>query len=43
MEEDRPGKIFVGGLPFDIDEPEFEKIFSEFGKITEGELILFNK
>lgn len=34
--EDRPGKIFVGGLDFDIDEEEFEKIFSKFGKITEG-------
>lgn len=33
--EDRPGKIFVGGLDFDIDEAEFEKIFAKFGKITE--------
>ena len=36
MEVDRPGKIFVGGLSFDIDEAEFEKIFSKFGKVTEG-------
>ncbi|XP_060559894.1 RNA-binding motif protein, X chromosome-like [Ruditapes philippinarum] len=33
--EDRPGKIFVGGLDFDIDEEEFEKIFAKFGKVTE--------
>ncbi|WAR27802.1 RBMX-like protein [Mya arenaria] len=33
--EDRPGKIFVGGLDFDIDEDEFEKMFGKFGKITE--------
>ena len=36
FEDDRPGKLFVGGLNFDIDESEFEKIFSKFGKITEG-------
>ena len=36
FEDDRPGKLFVGGLNFDIDETEFEKIFSKFGKITEG-------
>ena len=36
--EDRPGKIFVGGLDFDIDEEEFEKLFAKFGKVTEGNL-----
>ena len=36
FEDDRPGKLFVGGLNFDIGETELEKIFSKFGKITEG-------
>lgn len=39
FEDDRPGKLFVGGLSFDIDETEFEKIFSKFGKITEGKFL----
>jgi RNA recognition motif-containing protein len=38
--EDRPGKIFVGGLDFDIDEEEFEKIFAKFGKVTEGNSLI---
>lgn len=32
--EDRPVKIFVGGLNFDIQETEFEKIFSKFGEVA---------
>ena len=39
FEDDRPGKLFVGGLNFDIDESEFEKIFAKFGKITEGKRV----
>ncbi|XP_013380902.1 RNA-binding motif protein, X chromosome [Lingula anatina] len=38
-EADRPGKIFVGGLPDVYGEQELEKAFARFGKITEVLLI----
>jgi len=36
IEKDRPGKVFVGGLPGEFDEKDLEKKFSRYGRITEG-------
>ncbi|XP_060079351.1 RNA-binding motif protein, X chromosome-like isoform X3 [Ylistrum balloti] len=39
IEKDRPGKVFVGGLPTDVDEKALEEKFSKFGRLTETILI----
>lgn len=36
IEKDRPGKVFVGGLPIDVTEKALEEKFSKFGRLTEG-------
>lgn len=33
------GKIYVGNLPFKVDDAELKKIFSEFGTVTEAVVI----
>lgn len=33
-------KLFVAGLPYDLDEPELEEIFEKFGKISAVKVIM---
>jgi cold-inducible RNA-binding protein len=33
-------KLFVGGLPFSVDNTELEQIFSEFGKVESAQVIM---
>ena len=33
-------KIFVAGLPYDLDDAELEEIFEKFGKITSAKVIM---
>ncbi len=33
-------KIYVGNLPYTVDDKELSKLFSEFGEITESVLII---
>ncbi|XP_046568878.1 RNA binding motif protein, X-linked-like-1 isoform X3 [Haliotis rubra] len=35
IEQDRPGKIFVGGLTSNVDRETLENAFAKFGRITE--------
>ncbi|XP_041357528.1 RNA binding motif protein, X-linked-like-1 isoform X2 [Gigantopelta aegis] len=35
VEQDRPGKMFVGGLSPDVDEKTLENAFSKYGRLTE--------
>ena len=35
-ENDKPGKIFVGGLDHSVDEEGLEKSFAKYGRITES-------
>lgn len=32
-------KIYVGNLPFKVDDHELKKIFSKFGEVTEAKVI----
>ncbi len=32
-------KIYVGNLPFKVDDHELKKIFSQFGEVTEAKVI----
>ncbi len=32
-------KLFVGGLPFDITEPELMELFSSYGSVVETKLV----
>ena len=38
VEQDRPGKMFVGGLAPDVDEKTLENAFSKYGRLTESKL-----
>jgi cold-inducible RNA-binding protein len=33
-------KIFVAGLPYDLDDAELEEIFEKFGKITSAKVVM---
>ena len=33
-------KIFVAGLPYDLDDAELEEIFEKFGKISSAKVIM---
>lgn len=32
-------KVFVGGLPFDMDDQEFKEIFEEYGTVSSAQII----
>ena len=36
QDPEQPGKVFINGLPKDIDEQHLEFEFSKFGNIVEG-------
>ena len=36
-----PGKIFCGGMPYSMTEPEFTAKFDKFGLITDSMFIFF--
>ena len=31
-----PGKIFIGGMPYSMDEGDLQSNFEKFGKVTDG-------
>ena len=34
------GKLFVGGLSFDTEEPSLEEAFSKYGDIVKGKIVI---
>lgn len=40
LQKNRTMKIFVAGLPYDLDDAELEEIFEKFGKVVSAKVVM---